>query len=168
MNYAGSRSFVCPALVWVVFFSVVFLLDFHLQTDLMGSSKFSSLQTAILPMKVTRTYEAQPLVVDTVQNESGLDKRTETSASYLYRIPHAGAYPDTFAKVPNGTSCFLWEEDMDHWWTHHPLWSVSLENDTHTCFQYNEAYYPLSLQLYKNQFMSDCTNVTTRYMYDSG
>jgi hypothetical protein len=77
-------------------------------------------------------------------------------------------YKDSLLDVPNGTKCFVWDdgENADHWWTHHPLWSVSTENDTHSCFQYTpDPYYR---KVYTNQFLSDCSKVTTRYMWNSG
>jgi hypothetical protein len=31
--------------------------------------------------------------------------------------------------------CVSWNVNVDDWWLHHPEWQVSLENDTHQCFQ---------------------------------
>jgi hypothetical protein len=50
-------------------------------------------------------------------------------------------YKDTLLEeVSSGMKCFRWEDDSDHWWTHHPMWNVSKENDTHTCFQYDATH----------------------------
>mmetsp|Transcript_501 Transcript_501/g.620 ORF Transcript_501/g.620 Transcript_501/m.620 type:complete len:440 (+) Transcript_501:206-1525(+) len=78
-------------------------------------------------------------------------------------------YNDSLQRLPSGKKCFLWEEDTDHWWTHHPMWQLFSENETHTCFRYVHARSrDFLFDIYKNQFMSDCKNIMTRYMIDSG
>ena len=35
---------------------------------------------------------------------------------------------------PSENFCVPWDVNTDDWWTHHPKWRVTHENDTHTCF----------------------------------
>jgi len=49
------------------------------------------------------------------------------------------------------------------------MWQISSENGTHTCFRYVDAgSHQFLFDIYRNQFMTDCKNVMTRYMIDSG
>jgi hypothetical protein len=106
---------------------------------------------------------ATPNERNTLREGLSANGTTSKKASALKKT-----YKDTLLEeVPNGMKCFRWDDDSDHWWTHHPMWNVSKENDTHTCFQY-DATHPYYLKIYKNQFMAGCSNVTTRYMWDSG
>lgn len=67
--------------------------------------------------------------------------------------------------------CVPWERDTDAWWTHHPWWYISLENDTHYCFRY-PIEKPKKVQffqsLYGVQSRSGCSNVTTKRMWSDG
>ena len=106
---------------------------------------------------------ATPNERNTLREGLSANGTTSKKASALKKT-----YKDTLLEeVPNGMKCFRWDDDSDHWWTHHPTWNVSKENDTHTCFQY-DATHPYYLKIYKNQFMAGCSNVTTRYMWNSG
>lgn len=66
--------------------------------------------------------------------------------------------------------CIPWEVDTDHWWTHHPDWVVSKENDTHYCFSHMAEPEKADFfkKLYANQFQSDCSTVWTKQMWSSG
>jgi hypothetical protein len=98
-----------------------------------------------------------------------VEKSTVPRDNSIFDALLINAFNDTLDTTPrNDTKCFRWlDENSDHWWTHHPLWKVDIENDTHTCFRHDPtlSYY---LQIYRNQFLSNCTNSTTRYIYDSG
>jgi hypothetical protein len=60
--------------------------------------------------------------------------------------------------------CVSWDVQTDDWWTQHPQWEVSNQNDTHFCFQLmkNQTKVDQILKLYSIQFLSDCSNTTTR------
>ena len=64
--------------------------------------------------------------------------------------------------------CVTWDVQTDGWWTHHPEWEVSTENDTHFCFQpiENPEKVDQMLKLYAIQFQSECSTTATRN--DSG
>lgn len=60
--------------------------------------------------------------------------------------------------------CVTWDVQTDGWWTHHPEWEVSTENDTHFCFQPIENPEKLNQmqRLYAIQFQSECSMTATR------
>jgi hypothetical protein len=68
--------------------------------------------------------------------------------------------------------CHLWEENTDEWWSHHPEWEVSLENDTHYCFSpiHNEEKAKLFREIYDIQMSpaANCSNVISKVQIGSG
>ena len=71
----------------------------------------------------------------------------------------------------NATYCVSWETNTDEWWTHHPDWYVSQENDTHYCFSpiKNRRKAAIFRKLYQVQFKTgDCSKVITKQMWSSG
>ena len=66
--------------------------------------------------------------------------------------------------------CFLWEtENSDNWATHHPTWEVTIQNDTHLCFERIDTWRTQFLQkIYENQWYGNCSHVFTDYMWSSG
>ena len=66
--------------------------------------------------------------------------------------------------------CAAWDVNMDDWWTHRPDWEVTVENDTHICFQRfvnNETRHLLE-QAYNIMWKSNCSETFTWAMYSSG
>jgi hypothetical protein len=74
------------------------------------------------------------------------------------------------SKMSRDTFCLPWTVNADDWWTRHPNWEASMENDTHYCFSpvSQPAKARLFRQLYQNQFKGDCSNGVTQSMYSSG
>lgn len=73
------------------------------------------------------------------------------------------------ANEPDERVCAPWDVNMDEWWTHHPEWDVTLENDTHLCFQRfanNETRY--LLEAYNTMWNSNCSETFTWAMHSSG
>jgi len=70
----------------------------------------------------------------------------------------------------NDPFCVPWELNTDDWWTHHPDWYVSGENNTHYCFSPIEDRKKAAVfrRLYDVQFNGDCSNITTKRMWSSG
>lgn len=71
------------------------------------------------------------------------------------------------------TQCHTWDVNTDEWWTHHPDWRVSFENDSHYCFtpiSNNIEKAHLYRTLYDIQFSptTNCSNVITKRMISSG
>jgi hypothetical protein len=67
--------------------------------------------------------------------------------------------------------CVPWELNTDDWWTHHPEWRVTMENDTHTCFSFFKDNMAIKFRkIYENQFhnRNNCSKVHTRHMWSSG
>ena len=66
--------------------------------------------------------------------------------------------------------CFSWvEENSDVWATHHPTWEVTLQNDTHLCFEEIDTWRTQFIQkIYNNQWYGNCSDVFTDYMWSSG
>ena len=69
--------------------------------------------------------------------------------------------------------CAPWEVDMDSWWTHHPEWDVSFENDACFCFTKmanNTPKYNFLREVYNLQFSetTDCSKVYSKTMFNSG
>jgi len=66
--------------------------------------------------------------------------------------------------------CVTWDVNTDDWWTHHPQWTVSLQNDTHTCFDRirDTRKARLFQRLYDLNYNGTCSNTTTYRMWNSG
>jgi hypothetical protein len=95
-------------------------------------------------------------------------------APYLEQI---GMFPSTISKSlsenqTNKMYCQKWEVDTDEWWTHHPDWEITIENDTHYCFSpiSNEEKAEIFRQLYEYGMspLTNCSNVITKRMISSG
>lgn len=66
--------------------------------------------------------------------------------------------------------CREWSVNYDEWWTHHPDWEASGENQTHYCFALIKSHAKANYlrNLYHNQFHGDCNHVFTGKMWSSG
>jgi hypothetical protein len=66
--------------------------------------------------------------------------------------------------------CVPWEVNSDEWWTHHVVWEIFHEDDTHYCFRRlgDAAKEALLWQIYHNQFESDCSVMVHKKMWNSG
>lgn len=96
---------------------------------------------------------------------------------FLPYLDQIGFFPSTLltSTKPNQTNnlyCQPWDVDTDEWWTHHPEWEVSIENDTHYCFSSIQVEVKARLfrQLYEVGFSPDanCSHVITKRMVSSG
>jgi hypothetical protein len=77
--------------------------------------------------------------------------------------------PTPASETLNHLVCVTWDVNMDEWWTHRPEWDVTVENDTHICFQRfvnNETRY--LLEAYNIMWKSNCSQTFTWAMYNSG
>jgi hypothetical protein len=113
-----------------------------------------------------------------VRTDQRLQKLNKSNVNFIDGNPHHHAGNSSRrsrAKIrgplssdANTTYCARWEENTDTWWTHHPMWDISKENSTHTCFYYDRTY-TYQKKIYLNQFQTKCENNTeTRYMWSSG
>jgi len=69
--------------------------------------------------------------------------------------------------------CWPWSINTDDWWVHHPTYTISLENDTHYCFDQAPAAQQAQVWqgIYRRQFLDrDCSLPTPiiRKMWSSG
>jgi len=65
--------------------------------------------------------------------------------------------------------CVSWEVNTDEWWTHHPDFRISLENETHYCFRpLPSEKAQLTKTLYDVQFQLNCSKTFTKTMWSSG
>ena len=69
--------------------------------------------------------------------------------------------------------CMPWPVEMDSWWTHHPEWEVSFENDICFCFRKmasNSSRFKFLREIYYLQFSesTNCSNVYSKKMFNSG
>ena len=91
-----------------------------------------------------------------------------TSILNLTDVHYSMEYMEQIS-TEGSTFCLEWEVNSDEWWTHHPEWFVSHENDTHYCFtRYDENKSKFLRELYDIQFHGNCSNVTTKVMWSSG
>jgi hypothetical protein len=78
----------------------------------------------------------------------------------------------TTSDVTPPSLCHSWDDNTDEWWTHHPDWEVSLENDTHYCFSriQNEKKAQLFREIYDIQMSpnANCSNVISKVQISSG
>jgi len=83
-------------------------------------------------------------------------------------------FPEEHESSSSQIFCVPWgveNERVDAWWTHHPEWGVSIENNTHYCFSpiSDPAKAKLFRQIYDNQYTNtNCTKVHTKKMWSSG
>jgi len=69
--------------------------------------------------------------------------------------------------------CSSWDVNMDSWWTHHPEWEVSFENDVCFCFRKmanHTPQYAFLREIYNLQFSesTDCSKVYSKNMVSYG
>jgi len=66
--------------------------------------------------------------------------------------------------------CFPWTVDTDGWWTHHPEYEVSLQNETHFCYSRidDEDQVNFVRDLYESQWKVDCSNDYQKQEMTSG
>lgn len=65
--------------------------------------------------------------------------------------------------------CASWEVNTDDWWTHHPDWDVTYENDTTFCFsRIDNPRSEFLRQIHASQFNNNCSKVHVRNMVSSG
>jgi len=69
--------------------------------------------------------------------------------------------------------CMPWPVEMDSWWTHHPEWEVSFENDICFCFRKmpsNSSRLKFLRKIYYLQFSesTNCSNARSRDMVQQG
>lgn len=111
--------------------------------------------------------------------ESALRSHNNVDADNVTNHPAHDAKASTFDQgyqqfvhfEPQKPFCVMWKENMDEWWTHHPDWYVSNENDTHYCFSPIEDRRKVQLfrKLYQTQFkLGDCSKVVSKRMWSSG
>jgi Alpha-(1,6)-fucosyltransferase N- and catalytic domains len=90
---------------------------------------------------------------------------------------------DPGADAPPTRICHPWTHNSDEWWTHHPDWFVSLENDTHYCFdqitpygspkavflrEFYQNQYQYTVDSETNETVKNCSHVMTIRMWSSG
>lgn len=105
------------------------------------------------------------LVAERVQRHSAEEQAPSRNKQSKDESSNSAIPPE--AKKP---FCVPWETDLDEWWTHHPDWVVSKENETHYCFSPMEDPEKAAAfrKLYDIQFNGDCSNITTKQMWSSG
>lgn len=124
------------------------------------------------------------LVAEQVQNHVEREQPMDDAASLQQRLSSVEERIQSLKKSRNKRSedqdalpldskepiCVTWETDMDEWWTHHPDWNISKENNTHYCFtpMTNPKKAAFFQKIYDIQFNSECSNVTTKRMWSSG
>jgi hypothetical protein len=94
------------------------------------------------------------------QRLSSVEKRIRSLKS-----PHSRSDDIDSESTPSREPfCVDWETNMDNWWTHHPDWYVSKENNTHYCFSpMEDAEKAVAFRrIYDVQFGGACSNVTTK------
>jgi len=69
--------------------------------------------------------------------------------------------------------CASWDVEMDSWWTHHPEWEISFENDACFCFRKmanHTPQYAFLREIYNLQFSesTDCSKVYSKNMVSYG
>ena len=69
--------------------------------------------------------------------------------------------------------CSSWDVNMDSWWTHHPEWEVSFENDVCFCFRKMANHTPkfkFLREIYNLQFSNstNCSKVYSKKMLSFG
>jgi len=67
----------------------------------------------------------------------------------------------------NEEFCVTWDVNTDEWWTHHPDWVVSHENETHYCFapMENPEKAMFFRDLYDIQFHGNCSDQILKQRY---
>ena len=81
----------------------------------------------------------------------------------------ATADASSLSLLPTDSFCVDWEYDTDEWWTHHPEWYNTFNNDTHTCFgRRTDKEAQMYMKIYENQWHNDCDKVYTKVMWCSG
>lgn len=108
------------------------------------------------------TLPDQKLDYDSLLYQPSIDSRDRKDPVEVPSLPIPLA-------LQNDSFCVPWEIDTDVWWTHHPEWFHTSDNETHTCFQRrdnDEALY--LLRLYENQYNNDCSKVWSRFIWCSG
>jgi hypothetical protein len=69
------------------------------------------------------------------------------------------------------TCCVSWNVNMDDWWLHRPDWQLSLENDTHQCFQQStHSQLDFLRELHSIQWNQtfNCSQVKYRSVFNEG
>lgn len=66
--------------------------------------------------------------------------------------------------------CLPWNVNSDEWWTHHVLWEVFYQDDSHYCFRRipNRQKMETIRNIYRNQFRNDCSDPVYKKMWNSG
>jgi hypothetical protein len=136
---------------------------------LLARLKDSSLYDERLALLESRLSSLETTVLGHINGNDGESREERTPrVSEVSRLeaPEAPETPDSPEPF-----CVTWETNMDDWWTHHPDWYVSKENNTHYCFSLIEDAKKAAVfrKLYDVQFKTgDCSNVTTKRMWSSG
>jgi len=106
-----------------------------------------------------------------LQRLSSIERRVyDLTNSRNERSAGKDAYIVPSTRGSKAPICVSWETDMDVWWTHHPDWYVSMENNTHYCFSLMEDPEKAAAfrKLYQIQFKGDCSHVVTKEMLSAG
>lgn len=125
-------------------------------------------QSSLLPPVMSSTQlEAPSRELPASEEYTVPDQEVVISLNGGGRVLHPSFTPTT----ASSSFCVQWDDiNTDDWWTHHPEYTTTHENATHTCFSYikNDATRLFYQRLHDNQFFGNCSVTQTRHMWSSG
>jgi len=97
-----------------------------------GSGRCVVTLAAIAAIGLGGSFSSTLRMMTSTQQSKTTIATTHTTKEILAETNCNTTYTTTTAAIDR--RCFPWTVDTDRWWTHHPEYEVSLQNETHFCY----------------------------------